>query len=125
MAFQRKTVILGDLVLALFDVGIREFLDLAAIRADEVIVMVAVIEFKHGLAAVELTAYQYSRLFKLGQDPIHRREANIDIFGNEGAIDIFSALMTFVGSAKNIKNLQAGKRRLKAHIFEFVLIVHS
>jgi hypothetical protein len=58
VAFQRETVVLGDLLLALFDVRIRELDYRAAIRADQVIVVVAIVQFEDGLAAVELAASQ-------------------------------------------------------------------
>ncbi len=65
MAFQREAVVLGDLVLALFDIDVVEFDDLSAVRADKVIVVIPVVQLEHGLAAVELAARRDARLLEL------------------------------------------------------------
>ena len=125
MAFERKAVVFGNAVLALFDFGIGEFFDYAAIGANEMIVVVAVIELEHGFAAIELAAHQNAGLLELRQNAIHRSQTNIHIFGDERAINIFGTLVTKVGLAENVKNLQARERRLQTHVFQFVLVVHS
>src|SRR5690606_42032738 len=57
----------GHLVLALFDIGIGELDHLAAIGADKVVVVIAVVQFEDGLAAVELAAGQDAGLLELGE----------------------------------------------------------
>src|SRR5690606_40934652 len=67
VAFKSKVVVLGHLVLALFDIGIGELDHLAAIGADKVVVVIAVVQFEDGLAAVELAAGQDAGLLELGE----------------------------------------------------------
>jgi hypothetical protein len=117
VAFQRETSILGNLVLPLFDFVISKFDDLAAIGADEVIVMISVVEFEHSLAAVELTANKYAGLLELGEHPVNGGQTYIDVFCNQCPVNVLSALVAEVGPPKNIKNLEARERRLQAHIF--------
>ena len=66
MAFKRIAIRACDLVLALFDFVIRKLSDLAAMRADQMIVVIAIIELKDRLAPVKLTPRQDPRLLKLG-----------------------------------------------------------
>lgn len=125
MAFKGKAVVLGDLVLAFFDIGIRKLNNLAAIRTDQVIVMIAVVEFKDGLAAVELAAHQNASLFELGEDTVNRCQADIDIFGDEGPVHIFSALMSFIGASENVEDFEARKGRLQAGTLQVNGIGHT
>src|SRR5690606_6941009 len=111
MAFKGKAVVLGDLVLAFFDIGIRKLNNLAAIRTDQVIVMIAVIKFEHSLAAVKLTANQDAGLFKLRENAIHGRQTDVHVFVDQGSIHIFSAKMALVSLAKNIENLETREGR--------------
>jgi hypothetical protein len=117
VAFHGEAIIFGDFMLAFFDVGIGELDHLAAIGTNEVIVVVAIVQFEYRLAAVELAAYQYAGLFELGQYTVNRSQADIDIFVDEGAIDIFGALMALICFAKNIEDLEARKCRLEPHVF--------
>jgi len=96
MALQRKAVVLGDLVLALFNVNIREFDHLAAVGANEVVMVITVIELKNGLATVKLAARQDACLLKLSQHTVDSRQANIDAFADQHAIDIFGTEVPLV-----------------------------
>lgn len=125
VAFQVETFVFSYLVLAFFDFVVGKFDHFAAIGADQMVVMVAIVEFEYCLAAIELTAHENACLFELRKHAIDRSKANIDIFGDQGSIDVFRALMAQVRPAEYIKNLKAWKRSLQAHIFQFALVVHS
>ena len=47
--------------------GVVEFDDLAGVHADDVVVLVAFVQFEDRLAAFEMVALQQPRLLKLGQ----------------------------------------------------------
>src|SRR5690606_39958573 len=98
--------------------------NLAAIRTDQVIVMIAVVKFEHSLAAVKLTANQDAGLFKLRENAIHGRQTDVHVFVDQGSIHIFSAKMALVGLAKNIENIETREGRFQAHILQFILVVH-
>src|SRR3546814_1865435 len=112
-------------MLAFFDLVIGELHNLAAIRADKMVVVIAIVKLEYRLATVELAAYQNTGLLKLGQHTIHGRQADIDIFGDKGPVDVFGALVANIRTAENIKNLQARESCLQAHALEFVLVIHS
>lgn len=56
---------LGDRLLAVFDLGIVKLFDLAAVKANEVIMVLAFVEFIDRLAALKLAATQNTGLFEL------------------------------------------------------------
>src|SRR3546814_730754 len=125
VAFQRKTAVFRDFMLAFFDFRIGEFDDLAAIGADEMVVMIAVVELENRFAAIELTAHQDAGLLELGQHAIDRGQPYFDFLADECTVNVFRALMAMVRLAKHIEDLQAWKCRLETHCFQLVLFVHS
>jgi hypothetical protein len=56
---------LGDGLLAAFDLGVIKLFDLAAVKADQVVVVLAFVELVHRLAAFKLAAAQNTGLFEL------------------------------------------------------------
>ena len=79
MALEGKPVFFGHPMLAFFDFRIGKFHHPAAIGADQVIMVITIVQFKHGFAAIELTAQQNAGLFKLGQNAIDSRQANVHV----------------------------------------------
>ena len=78
VVLNREAAFLGNGVLALFDFGIDEFLDLAALQADQMIVMGAFVQFENRLAGFEVVTLQQARLLELGQHPIDGGETDIE-----------------------------------------------
>ena len=68
---------LGNSLLALLDLGVEELFHLAAGGADEVIVVLAFVQFVNGLAALEVAAAQNAGLLKLRQHAVHRGQADV------------------------------------------------
>ena len=68
---------LGHRVLTSFNFRIVKLLDPTAIKADQVVVMLAFVEFVDSLAALKVTARQNAGLFKLRQYPVHRGQTYI------------------------------------------------
>ena len=76
---QHEAPLGGDFILAQFDAFIDEFIDLAATGADQVIVVLALVQLEDRLGNFKVVAFEQTGLFKLGQHPIHRGEADIVI----------------------------------------------
>jgi len=125
VAFQSESMVFGNFVLTTFDFLVAEFDHLIAVRADEVVVMIAVIQLKDGLAAVELAAHQDASLFELCEHAVNGGQTDVDIFGNQRPIHVFSALVTFVSASENVENLEARKSRLQAGTLEVNGIGHT
>ena len=56
MALKRETVLFGNIVLALFNLIVRELSHAATMSAYQVIVVITIIKLKNGLHPIELTA---------------------------------------------------------------------
>lgn len=88
MICKYKAFLFGNLSLTLFDLRVKKLLDPAAIQADQVVVMRALIEFKHGLAGLKVASGQNAGLLKLGKHPINGCQPDIHLLGQKGFIDI-------------------------------------
>ena len=53
-----KTVLFSDTYLALFDFRIKKLFDLAAIQANQMVMVRTFIQFEHGLAGFKVIALQ-------------------------------------------------------------------
>src|SRR5690606_19422400 len=125
MAFKRKAMFTRHVVLQLLNTGFVNLDHFSAAGTDEVIVVIAVIEFEHGPRAIKLAARENTRLLKLGKNAINGGQADIDVFGDQGTVNIFGALVPGIRSTKNIKNLEAGERGFQPRALQFILIFHK
>ena len=67
-----------DGVLPLFDPGVVELLDATALQADEMVVMVALVQLEHRLAGLEMMADEQARLLELRQHPVDGGEPDVE-----------------------------------------------
>jgi len=61
-----KTQFSGDFFLACFDGRIVELLDMAALQANDVVVMFALVQLEYRLATLEMVTHQQTGLLKTG-----------------------------------------------------------
>ncbi len=66
-------------MLPLFNFFVGKLRHFAAMGADEVIVMIPVIELKNRLATIKLASGQNARLLELRQHPINGSQPNINL----------------------------------------------
>ena len=57
MVFQHITVFISDLFLQALNLFVLEFNDLAGFQTHHVIVVSAVVKFKHGMTGIEMVTY--------------------------------------------------------------------
>ena len=93
--------------------------------ANQMIMVLAVIELKNSLATVKLTAGKNTRLLKLGQYAIHSCQPDIDACSNQNTVDILGAQVPLAGLMENIQNFQTWERCLEAHILQVALVVFN
>ena len=86
MTFERETVLAGNLVLPFFNFVVRELNHRATVRADQMIVMIAIIKFKNCFATIKLASKQNTGLLKLGQNPVHRGQADINAIRDQETV---------------------------------------
>jgi len=119
MVLEGKAQIAGHALLALLDFGIDEFLDPTALQADEVVVVLALVEFKQGSSRLEIGPLQDAGLLELHQHPIHCRESDIAVVGQQLAVDVLGAHVPHASLLENLEDFQAGHGGFEAKAFEF------
>lgn len=89
MFLDLEPTLMCDFFLKAFNVIVNELLHLSAAHADEVVVVIAFVEFKYGRGRFEMTTQEDAGLDELHQDPIHGCHSHVDAFVVQHLIDIF------------------------------------
>ena len=113
-----EAAFLGDAGLAFFDFGVEELLDLAALQADQMIVVVALVEFEHRLVAVEVVAHQQPGLLELGEHAVDRGETDILAFVRQQPVHLLCGHVALVALLEQIEDFQARQRGLETDALE-------
>src|SRR2546430_3290414 len=92
----REAAVLGDLDLALLDVGVVELLHAPALQAYEVVVVAALVELVDRFAALEVVAHEQPRLLELREHAVDRSEPDVGVLLEELAIHVFRREMALV-----------------------------
>lgn len=111
-------VVGGDFVLQGFDFRIVEFRYLAAFDADDVVVVVAFVQFVNRFAAFEMVALQNTRLLELGQNAVNRRNADFHTFFQQNTVHVFRTQMLFGMRFEQVQNFQTRAGHLQAAVFQ-------
>ena len=125
MLGQGEASFFGHSLLSLLDLGVVELFHPTAIQADQMVVVLALVEFEHCLAALEIAATQNPGLFKLGENPIDRGQANIGALIQQHPKYVLRAHMPLGAFLKNLQNLQSWQSRFEAGALEFFDVGHA
>ncbi len=125
MFMDREPPILGDFGLPSFDFSIDEFLDLAALDADQVIVVPTLVEFEHCLAGFEMMADKDAGLLELRQHTVDRCQPDIHAFGEQHFVNVLGGQVSDIAVFEQVENFQTGKRRLQSGVFQIVSCAHD
>src|SRR4051794_6135971 len=125
MILQLEAARVGDAALALLDLGVEELLYSAAVEADQVVVVLALVELEHRLAALEVVARQDPGLLELHQDAIHRRQADVGMVGEQHAKHVLRAHVSLRRVLEDLEHFDARQRRLEAAVLEFFGVGHG
>jgi hypothetical protein len=96
----------GDLVLARFDLLVEELFHPAAIEADQVVVVRAGVQLEDRLAGFKVIAVQQAGLFELGQHPVHGRQADVHVLGQQDLVDVFRRQVPHRAVLENFQDFQ-------------------
>jgi outer membrane protein assembly factor BamE len=124
MVVNSEAARLGDLDLPFFDFRVIEFFDEAALNANQVIVVPALVQLEHSLARFEVMAYEQPRLLKLREDPVDGCKTGIGAFLEQHLVDVLRAQMTHRTFLEQLQNAQPWERRFEADRFEIVGRTH-
>lgn len=120
-----KTPCLGYGVLLFFDFFIVKLFHLAAIQANQVVVVFALIQFKNSFPALEMAAAQDTCLLELGQNPVDRGQSDIGTVLDEQAKHVLCRHVPLPVALEHFQYFQARGCRLESGAFQFVDIGHG
>ena len=80
MVLDLEAALFGDFDLALFDLGVVELLDVAALHAHDMVVVPALLQLENRFAGFEMVADEQPRLLELREHAINRREPGVGAF---------------------------------------------
>lgn len=112
-----------DLLLPFFDYRVRKLDHFARIGAHHMIVVLAVVEFEYGAAALKVMPRNETRAFELGKYAVDRRQSNVLTRVAKQLIHVFSAevprLVILV--LQDLQNLYPRQRDFKAGVAQMVI----
>jgi len=104
----------GDFALPLLDRGVREFLDPSAVVADDVVVVLSLVELEDRRAALEVMAGHESRRLELGQHAIDGGQADVLVGLEQPAIDVLGTHVPGRIDGQDLQDLEPRHRDLQA-----------
>lgn len=117
--------LLGDGLLAAFNLGVVELLDTAARHADHVVVVLAFVQLEDSLAGLEVVAAEDAGLLELHQHTVDRGQTDVRAFIEQDLEDIFRCHVPLARLLEDFQDLDAGQRGLQTAVFEFFGVVHD
>ena len=118
-----EPALLGNALLALLDFGIAEFFYPATLQADKMVVVFALVEFKHGSASFKMMAFQQTCLLELRQDAIDSCQADILVVLDQLAVNLFGGEVLLSGILEQFQDFEPGMGGLEADVFEAAGVV--
>lgn len=110
--------------LTFFNFRVVEFQDLAALQADQMVVMFALIEFEHRLPGFEVVAGQKPCLLELGENSVDSRQADVDLLADQQAMHVVCGHVVNgrpgLRLVKELEDLQPRQRCFEADAFQIV-----
>ena len=120
---------LSDLVLPLFDRRVEEFLHPAALQTDQMVVVLAFVQFENRLAGFKMVALQQACLLELGEDTVDGGEADVESVSQQVAVDVLGGDVTrrtfILQLVEEVEYLQARVGCLEADTLEVVRVCHG
>ena len=94
MVNQFITMLLGDLLLSLFNNIIRKLDNFTIRNTDHMVMVISLGQFKNRVTCFKIVASDQASCFKLGKYSIYRGQPNVIAGGKQELVYIFSAKVT-------------------------------
>ena len=124
MAAEREAARASDVSLAFLDVGVVELLDAAALQAEEVVVVPALVQLEYRLAGLEVLTREQAGLLELGEDAVDRGETDIDALGEKGLVDVLRGEVPHFARLEELEDLAPGQCRLEPAVLQALHRAH-
>lgn len=113
-------VLIGNLPLQIFDVFVHELDHFARFDAHHMVVMSALIQFKHGVVRFEIMPFDQARLLKLSQNTVNGCKSDIFARLQQAAINIFRAEVLPGAFIEKFQHFNAWRRCLQAGLIQIL-----
>lgn len=120
MVVNSETAFGGSFFLARLDGRIKELLNPAALQTHYMVMVLALVEFKHRLAALEVVPHQQSGLLELGQHTVNRGQPHIVSACQQSFVYILRTQMVLVALLKQAQYLKPRQGRFQSGILEMI-----
>lgn len=115
----------GNFCLTALDFRIEKFFYLAALQADQMVVMLTVIQLEHRLAAFKMMTTENTGLLKLGEYAVNRRYSNIAPLAVQESMHIFGGHVLCARlvslTTKQVKDYAARRCGLETTILDVLI----
>ena len=115
-----ETLGLGHRLLAGLDFGVVKLFHPAAVQTDHVVVVLALVELVHRLAAFKVVAVQQPGLFELREHPVDGRQTDVGTLLQQVAEHVFGRHVALHATLENLEDFQAGAGGFEAGALEVV-----
>jgi hypothetical protein len=122
---QFEAMFFRDGMLATFNFFVEKLFHMAALQAQQVIVMAAAIEFVHRLIVVEVMPNQDASMLELGQHAVHRGQADIDAVSEEKSVYVIRREVASVSLLEQGEDFQARAGDFQAQSLELIGAGHG
>lgn len=119
-----ETGLISDVSLTLFNHLIDKFLDLAALHANDMVMVLAMLQLEHRVAPLEMVACDQTGGLELGQYPVDRGQANLFTTFQQLLVNILSTEMAQTAFFHDFKDFDPRQGYLQAGFF-YVFTFHD
>jgi len=95
-----------DLVLPFLDAHVRELLHPAAVRAHDVVVVLTLVQFEDGGAALEVVTCDQPGGLELGEHAVHGRQPDVLVGLEQAPVDILGAQVAGLAGRQDVEDLE-------------------
>lgn len=120
-----EAALFRNFFLAGLDFRVIELFHAATVKADQMIMVRSMIDFKNGFATLKIVALKKSCLFKLGQYAIDGGQTDIRTLIDQDAVYVFGGKMPDSGALEEFENFQARCRCFKSSFLQTSGVAHD
>jgi hypothetical protein len=124
MVLDFEAALLSHRPLPHFNRLIQELFDVAAVNADDVVVVCAGVELEHRQPILEVMPADQASGFELGQHAIHGRQTKVLMLIKQTPVDLFGRQVSRLRAFKDFEDPEARQRHFQSGIAE-VLAFHG
>ncbi len=114
MILDLELVLGRDSALAIFDTGVHELFDLAAVKTNDVVVVLALVELEHRGRTLEVVPCDQPGRLELRQNPVNGRQPDVLVRFEQMLIYVLGAHVARRRGAEDLQDLQPRQRDLEA-----------